>query len=198
MLVSDQLKSLVLETRRAVCIAVSAAVVLLTIVGWSCELTASVGEVGWVLLYVHRNRRLIRDGSPGRPPRLSHSFWALTASVEVLLYVHRNRRLIMDGRPVEVLLYVHRNRRLIRDGRPVEVLLYVHRNRRLIRDGSPGLSHSPWALTASVLPPMYFACGYVWWINCHSWMELLSVDCRRGYVNVVTLSAGLKVSSWSA
>ena len=26
-----------------------------------------------VLLYVHRNRRLIRDGSPGRPPRLSHS-----------------------------------------------------------------------------------------------------------------------------
>ena len=30
-----------------------------------------------VLLYVHRNRRLIRDGSPGRPPRLSHSSWAL-------------------------------------------------------------------------------------------------------------------------
>ena len=26
-----------------------------------------------VLLYVHRNRRLIRDGSPGWPPRLSHS-----------------------------------------------------------------------------------------------------------------------------
>ena len=26
-----------------------------------------------VLLYVHRNRRLIRDGSPGRPPRPSHS-----------------------------------------------------------------------------------------------------------------------------
>ena len=24
-----------------------------------------------VLLYVHRNRRLIRDGSPGRPPLLS-------------------------------------------------------------------------------------------------------------------------------
>ena len=29
--------------------------------------------LGWVLLYVHRNRRLIRDGSPGRPPRFSHS-----------------------------------------------------------------------------------------------------------------------------
>ena len=26
-----------------------------------------------VLLYVHRNRRLIRDGSPGRPPGLSHN-----------------------------------------------------------------------------------------------------------------------------
>ena len=26
-----------------------------------------------VLLYVHKNRRLIRDGSPGRPPRLSHT-----------------------------------------------------------------------------------------------------------------------------
>ena len=26
-----------------------------------------------VLRYVQRNRRFIRDGSPGRPPRLSHS-----------------------------------------------------------------------------------------------------------------------------
>ena len=26
-----------------------------------------------VLLNVHRNRRFIRDGNPGRPPRLSHS-----------------------------------------------------------------------------------------------------------------------------
>ena len=30
-----------------------------------------------MLLYVQRNRRLIRDGSPGRPPRLSHSSRAL-------------------------------------------------------------------------------------------------------------------------
>ena len=39
-----------------------------------------------VLLYVHRNRRLIRDGSPGCPPRLSHSSWALTipSTTEVL------------------------------------------------------------------------------------------------------------------
>ena len=26
-----------------------------------------------VLLYVHRNRMFIRDGCPGRPPRLSHT-----------------------------------------------------------------------------------------------------------------------------
>ena len=44
------------------------------------RLYASIRHLGWlveVLLYVHRNRRLIRDGSPGRPPRLSHSSWAL-------------------------------------------------------------------------------------------------------------------------
>ena len=32
-----------------------------------------------MLLYIHRNHRLIRYGSPGRPPRLSHSSWALKA-----------------------------------------------------------------------------------------------------------------------
>ena len=59
-----------------------------------------------MLIYVHRNRRLIivRDGSPGRPPRLSHSSWALCRGGLVgwvLLYVHRNRRLIIvrDGSP---------------------------------------------------------------------------------------------------
>ena len=31
-------------------------------------------KVGWVLLCVHRNRRLIRDGSSSRPPRLSRTF----------------------------------------------------------------------------------------------------------------------------
>ena len=37
-----------------------------------------------VLLYVHRNRRLIRDGSPGRPPRLSHSSRALLLQVSTV------------------------------------------------------------------------------------------------------------------
>ena len=35
-----------------------------------------------VLLYVHTNRRFIRDGSPGRPPRLSHSSWALRCGIK--------------------------------------------------------------------------------------------------------------------
>ena len=39
--------------------------------------------VGWVLLCVHRNRRFFRDGSPGRPPWLSHSSWALSTSVQL-------------------------------------------------------------------------------------------------------------------
>ena len=40
-------------------------------------LLTSLGTLG--KLYVHRNRRLIRDGSRGRPPRLSHSseLWGL-------------------------------------------------------------------------------------------------------------------------
>ena len=38
-----------------------------------------------VLLYVHRNRRFIRDGSSGRPPRLSHRSWTLHKLVLLLL-----------------------------------------------------------------------------------------------------------------
>ena len=33
-----------------------------------------------MLLYVHTNSRFIRDGSPGRPPRLSHSSRALVSA----------------------------------------------------------------------------------------------------------------------
>ena len=40
-----------------------------------------------VLLYVHRNSRFIRDGSPGRPPRLSQSSRALIALVSYHLIV---------------------------------------------------------------------------------------------------------------
>ena len=56
----------------------------------------NVWSLWWVevLLYVHRNHRFIRDGSPGRPPRLSHSFWALNCggSGPMLLYLHRDHK----------------------------------------------------------------------------------------------------------
>ena len=41
-----------------------------------------------VLLYVHRNRRLVRDGSPRQPPQLSHSTWALTVSICTLIFLY--------------------------------------------------------------------------------------------------------------
>ena len=47
-----------------------------------CTANVKLGWVGWVLLYVQRNSRLIRDGSPGRPPRLSHICWALKQNLE--------------------------------------------------------------------------------------------------------------------
>ena len=51
-----------------------------------------------VLLYVHRNRRLIRDGSPGWPPRLSHSSWALNVvSLPFCSTSTEARLLIRDG-----------------------------------------------------------------------------------------------------
>ena len=42
--------------------------------------------VGWVLLYVHRNSRLIRDGSPGWPPRLSHGSWAVSSEWVIVAF----------------------------------------------------------------------------------------------------------------
>ena len=42
---------------------------------------------GWVFLYVHRNRRLIRDRSPGWPPGLSHSSWGLHMFKHYLVYM---------------------------------------------------------------------------------------------------------------
>ena len=41
-----------------------------------------------VLLYVHRNRRLIRDGSPGQPPRLSHSSWGRHWFAWTCIYIY--------------------------------------------------------------------------------------------------------------
>ena len=57
------------------------AVLLLSNAAWRRSAT-----IGWVSLYVHSNRRRIRDGSPGRPLRLSHgSSWALPPDTRVLI-----------------------------------------------------------------------------------------------------------------
>ena len=47
-----------------------------------------------VVLLPQRPPGLWRTGSPGRPPRLSHSFWALRyySSSSVLLYIHRDHK----------------------------------------------------------------------------------------------------------
>ena len=45
-------------------------------------------QFGWVLLNVHRNRRLVRDGSPEWPPRLSHSSWALFLTNQPWTYIY--------------------------------------------------------------------------------------------------------------
>ena len=42
---------------------------------------------GWVLLYVHRNCRLIRDRSPGRPPWLSHNSKALMHGIIISVFL---------------------------------------------------------------------------------------------------------------
>ena len=49
-----------------------------------------------MLLYVHRNRRLFRDGSPGRPPRLytAPEFWSMGVSKQVNMVTIK---LIRDG-----------------------------------------------------------------------------------------------------
>ena len=50
-------------------------------IGQLCQFAAVVVAELEVLLYVHRNCRFTWDGSPGRPPRLSCSSWALFAAV---------------------------------------------------------------------------------------------------------------------
>ena len=77
----------------------------------------------WCYLTSTETVGTIRDGIPGRPPRLLHSSWPLKWSVTRL---------------VEVLLYVHRNRRFIRDGCPWR---------------PPRLSHSSWPLCDTASPP---------------------------------------------
>ena len=132
----------------------------------------------WVLLYVHRNRRLIWDGSPGRPPQLSHSSWAAS-------YYHINHYL----NPLQPCRCAHTGIHTYMQIRPTWpfccwALLYVHRNHRLIRDGSPGrpprFSHSSWTL---------FAVDW-WWLKCcftsTETVDLLGMGALDGHLEVHT------------
>ena len=56
---------------------------------WGQVLFESITDlVGWVLLYIHRNHRLIRDRGPGWLPRLSHSSWALTVTERMFGFLY--------------------------------------------------------------------------------------------------------------
>ena len=67
-----------------------------------------------VLLYVHRNRRLIRDGSPGLPPQLTFTQLLFYVSVCVL---HLNCLLVMLPRHViaQLLLLLYQCMHLLSD-----------------------------------------------------------------------------------
>ena len=89
----------------------------------SYVLQFTVVVVTEVLLYVYRNRRFIRDGSRVCPPRLLHSFWALTdvvytglgADIPVTLALY----LIVGSQAHGVLLWIQTSASL---PRPLVVL----------------------------------------------------------------------------
>ena len=58
-----------------------------------------VVDVVKVLLYVHRNRRFIRNGCFTSKETVGLLGTRTRVVVKVLLYVHRNRRFIRDGSP---------------------------------------------------------------------------------------------------
>ena len=45
-----------------------------------------------VALRLQKPSGLLGTGSPGRPPRLSHSSWALSVSGSMWLYIHKNHQ----------------------------------------------------------------------------------------------------------
>ena len=58
-----------------------------------------VDDVVEVLLYVHRNRRLIRDESPEQPLRLLHSSWAPCANGTPQAFILATERILLLHKP---------------------------------------------------------------------------------------------------
>ena len=80
---------------------------------------------------------LLATGSPGWPPRLSHSSWPLTGLVQFYSTSTETARTISDGKPRTATSTFTQ---LLTSDRPCSMLLYVHRDspdyqRREARDG---------------------------------------------------------------
>ena len=93
-----------------------------------------------VALRPQRPQALLRIGSPGRPPRLSHSSWALRWLVQCCFTSTKIRSSVRDREPrtvtstfTQLLSFVQ----LLRS-----VLLYVHRDHKHFMDGEPGTATS--------------------------------------------------------
>ena len=95
-------------------------------------------DVVEVLLYVHINRRFIRDGGPGRPPRLSHSSWALNSVMVTQSLMSSDVGLTLLGTNSDHCVSM------------IQCCFTSTETVRFIRTESPGrpprLSHSSWTL----------------------------------------------------
>ena len=109
-----------------------------------------------VLLYVHRNHWLTRDGSSGRPPRLSHNSWAYndnnddTFTYIYIAYMGVDITIIITyGVDITIIIMVHLH----------IVYMGVHRRRR----------RRLWRVS---FPLSYQRAMWVKWV-CSRWLLIL-------------------------
>ena len=142
-----------------------------------------------VLLYVHRSRRFIRDGSPERPPRLSHCSWALyNGSVFCLIFIQRAELSFYAGgtsftNSSWLLLLCCSTGRQSGDGRCGEfsVVLVQTGNQLGVRTNAPGWSHG-------LHPGPPSTAGAARGALCGEWHQRsLQPDCSGGSAVLLTL-----------
>ena len=97
-------------------------------------------------LYVFRSRRLIRDGSPGRPSRLSHSSWVRIFSpavqFSVVLRPQKPYGLLGMGSPgTAISTFTQLLSSDFQSGCSVQCCFTSTETIWLIRDGEPGDGH---------------------------------------------------------
>ena len=106
-----------------------------------------------MLLYIQRPCGLLGTGSPGRPPRLSHSSWA-----SILLYVHRDHKDYQGSGAQDVHLDFHTLSS--EHKRFVQCCFTSTETIRTIRDGEPRTATSifthwalkPWKFSVALRP----------------------------------------------